>query len=116
MQVGTAMTGNSPRKVTAGYSRVMTVHSTEEARLRARIAAHGRRLFVRGKYRSLPFARALRVDHAQVWRVLTGERTPGLLLLTAMQRLGADLNVVLTRAPPRKWFKPMRPAFEWEQG
>ncbi len=93
------------------------VHSTEEARLRARIAAHARRLFVGGKHRSvLAFARALCIDHAQVWRVLTGERTPGIGFLVAMhENLGADLNVVLTRDPPRKWFRPLSrtPAFEW---
>jgi len=92
-------------------------HRTEEAQIRARIAARERRLFVRGKHRSArAFARALRVDYAQAWRVITGERAPGLLLLTVMhERLGADLNVVLTKDPPRRWFKPMLPAFEWEQ-
>ncbi len=96
----------------------MIVHSTEEARIRARIAAHARHLFVLGKHRSvLVFARTLRIDHAQVWRVITGERTPGPLLLTAMhRRLGADLNAVLTKDPPRRWFKPLRPSFEWEAG
>lgn len=95
----------------------MTVHSIEEAQIRARIAAHARRLFVSGKHRSaLAYSRALRIDHAQVWRVLTGERTPGLGFLIALhRRLDADLNVVLTKDPPPRWFKPMRPAFEWEQ-
>jgi hypothetical protein len=95
----------------------MTVHSIEEARIRARIAAHARRFFVAGKHRSArAFARALGVDYAQVWRVIIGERTPGILFAVAMhERLGADLNVVLTKDPPPQWFKPMRPAFEWEK-
>jgi hypothetical protein len=98
-------------------SRPVTVHSTEEARIRARIAAHARRLFVKGKYRSaLALSRALHIDHAQVWRVLTGQKTPGLRFLIALhRRLGADLNVIPTKDPPRRWFKPMRPAFEWEE-
>jgi hypothetical protein len=68
-------------------------------------------------YRSArAFARALHIDYAQTWRVIIGERTPGILFAVAMhERLGADLNQILTRDPPRRWFKPMRPAFEWEQ-
>lgn len=96
----------------------MTVHSTEGARLRDRIAAHARRLFVEGQYRSMAaFSRALRVDDGQVWRVLTGERTAGIAFLLAMHKnLGADLNIVLATDPSRRWFRPLsrRPVFEWE--
>lgn len=96
----------------------MTVHSTEEARLRARVAAHARRLFIEGKHRSMPaFAKALGIDQAQVWRVLTGERTPGIGFIVALRAgLGLDLNQVLTKDPPPKWFRPLarRPAIVWE--
>lgn len=100
-----------------GRLQVVTVHSVEEARIRARIAAHVRRLFVEGEYASAAaFARALRIDVAQVWRVLTGERTPGLLLMVALhERLGADLHQVLGKDPPRRWFQPIKPkrSVEW---
>jgi hypothetical protein len=96
----------------------VTVHSIEEARLRARIAAHTRRLFVEGDYASAgAFSRALGIDLAQVWRVLTGERTPGLLLLIALHEgLGADLHQVLGKDPPKRWFKPLAPKRRVEWG
>lgn len=107
----------APAQVLPNILCTMTVHSPKEAQIRARIAAHVRRLFVEGQHRcAMAFARTLGIDNAQVWRVITGERTPGLLFLTAMHKqLGVDLNAVLTRDPPRKWFKPLRPAFEWDR-
>jgi len=60
---------------------------------------------------------ALSIDHVQVWRVLTGGRTPRIGCLLAMhENLGADTNVVLSRSPAAKWFRPLtrRRVPEWE--
>ena len=73
----------------------MTVYSVQEAQIRARNRRARGRLFVVGRFRStLAFARAVRIDNGQEYRIFTGERTPGLGFPTYMPSMRLHLGIV----------------------
>jgi transcriptional regulator with XRE-family HTH domain len=85
----------------------VTKPAPEELRVRARIAAHLRRVMHERRWSQSDLSRALGFARTSMSRIISGDRTPGLdVLLRMRERPEFDLNEVVESDPPAEFFTP----------